>query len=171
MALSKPGKVRWGGPPCPPEPQAARDGRPTVMWPRKNFVKQKQKTTSNGLENKPGALDGLPAADRTAGGYGQALPLAEGEAAGAADCGDQVKTPAGPGISGHMLEMSMDLFFRQREALGQFQGGMGLLPEQLTDGLAECKHEKTVFGFRFSVKKISTFDGVLPKVFYWVILS
>ena len=125
------------------------------MWPRKYYAKQKQKTTLNGLENKPGALDGLPAADWTAGGYGQALPLAEGEAADAADRGDQVKAPASPGVSGHMLEMSINLFFRQGEALGQFQGGMGLLPEQLTDGLAERKHQEpfSVFGFRFSVKK------------------
>jgi hypothetical protein len=66
--------------------------------------------------------------------------------------GDQVKAPAGPGVFGHMLEMSIDLFFRQREALGQFQSRTGLLPEQLPDGLAESKHKNcflfSVFYFR-----------------------
>jgi hypothetical protein len=134
-------------------------------YPTRTFQSRKQKTTSNGLENKTGPLDGLPAADRTAGGAGQTLPFAEGEAAYAANRGNQVKTPAGPGIFGHMLEMSIDLFFRQREALGQFQGGMGLLLEQLPNGLAECKHEKTVFCFRFSVKKSVHLMGFYQKCF------
>ena len=70
-------------------------------------------------------------ADRTAGRGGKALPLGEGEAAFAAAGGDQVETKARPGGPGQMLEVFINLFFRDGQALGEFQGGEGLFLEQL----------------------------------------
>ena len=70
-------------------------------------------------------------ADRTAGRGGEALPLGEGEAAFAAAGGDQVETKARPGGPGQMLEVLINLFFRDGQALGEFQGGEGLFLEQL----------------------------------------
>ncbi len=93
-----------------------------------------------GLQGKAGALDGLVPADRTAGGSGEALPLGEGEAAFAAAGGDQMETPARPGSPGQVLQMLINLFFRHRQALGEFQGGVRLFLEQLFDGLANSDH-------------------------------
>jgi len=111
---------------------------------------------SPGPEGKTGAFDGLLAADRATGGYSQAFPLAEGEAAFAADCRHELKAEAGPGGPGHMLKMLINLFFRKREALGQLQSGKGLLLEQLPDSLTDSVHVKpVVFPSLISVKEFS----------------
>jgi hypothetical protein len=59
-------KNRWGGPPCPPEHRAARDGYPTGMRPRKNFSNQKTANPVKGPGyekiSEPG--QGVPGAGR-----------------------------------------------------------------------------------------------------------
>jgi hypothetical protein len=95
---------------------------------------------STGDEGKTGALYGLVLADRTAGRYGQALPLGEDEAAFAANRGNQAKTKAAAGGPGQVLEVRVHLFFREGELPGQLLSGQGLLLEQLSHGLTNGVH-------------------------------
>jgi hypothetical protein len=95
---------------------------------------------SDGHEGKAGALDRLVAADRTAGGCGEPLPLGEGEAAFPANRRHKAKAVANSGGPGQMLEVRVHLLFRKGEALGQLQGGKGFLLEQLSHGLANRVH-------------------------------
>ena len=94
------------------------------------------------LEGKSGALDGLVATNRTAGRSGEAFPFGEGKAAVAAHCGNKVEAPAGTRGPGQMLQMLIHLFFRNGQELGELQGGIRLLLEQLFQGLAYRHHGK-----------------------------
>ncbi len=76
------------------------------------------------------------AAKGAAGGAGEALPLFEGEAAVFADRRGYLKMEPRPGGPGKMAQVIQHLLFGEREVLGDFQGGAGLLQEQLSDGLA-----------------------------------
>jgi hypothetical protein len=80
------------------------------------------------------------AAHRTAGRYGEALPFGEGKTAVAADRGNQVKAKALTGSPGQMLQMLIHLFFRNGQELGELQGRVRLLLEQLFQGLAYRHH-------------------------------
>lgn len=71
-----------------------------------------------GDEGKTGTFDGLVLADRTTGRDGQALPLGEGEAAFAANRGNQAKTEAATGGPGQVLEVRVHLFFREGQLPG-----------------------------------------------------
>ena len=65
-------------------------------------------------------------AEGAAAGAGEAVPLFKDKAAVLANRGDDPELLARSGGPGEVGQVIQDLFFRQRQELGQFQAGAGV---------------------------------------------
>jgi hypothetical protein len=82
-------------------------------------------------------------AEGAAAGAGEAVAFFEDEATVFAHRGDDLEMEAGAGSLGEMGEMRKDLFFGEREELGELQARVSLLGQELFHGLTRSAHEES----------------------------